>query len=205
MRQSCLLAFVGFVLLICLAGCVGSPVGEAEPRIKPRPNTESTTESPDDLSTLRSRAAGTTTVTITRMIDRETMEIENANGTEDTIRLLGVGTLETILSRVSSDGYPSVDDSTTGRDHLHEWARRQLHWPLESWKTKTSKLPSMPTRTSVGTSDGYLCTCMSTKRTSTTDCWLTAIHRCTTVSSVCERNSFRSRLRPNAMSRTVEL
>lgn len=136
MRRSRLLAFVGFVLLIFLAGCVGSPVGEAEPRIKPRPNSESTTGSSDDLSALTSWAAGGTTVTITRMIDRETMEIEYVNGTEDTIRPLGVGTPETTLSHVSSDGYPGIDDSTAGRGHLHEWARRQLHWSLEIWKAK---------------------------------------------------------------------
>jgi micrococcal nuclease len=64
------------------------------------------------------------TVTITRVIDGDTMEFEYANGTEDTIRLLGVDTPETTLSRVDPDEYPGIDDSTAGRDHLFEWGER---------------------------------------------------------------------------------
>jgi len=64
------------------------------------------------------------TVTVTRVIDGDTMEIEYANGTEDTVRLLGVDTPETTLSRVSPDEFAGIPDTTAGRDHLFNWGER---------------------------------------------------------------------------------
>ena len=118
MRRTRLVALVGVVLLVVLAGCTGSPAGESS--TPEEPNTESTeTTTPPDVVDGES-----VTVTVTRVIDGDTMEIEYANGTEETVRLLGVDTPETTLSRVSPDEFAGISDTTAGRDHLFNWGER---------------------------------------------------------------------------------
>jgi len=117
MRRTRLVALVGVVLLVALAGCTGSPVDEtATPDEPASESTETTT--PDAVD------GESVTVTVTRVIDGDTMEIEYANGTEDTVRLLGVDTPETTLSRVSPDEFAGIPDTTAGRDHLFNWGER---------------------------------------------------------------------------------
>jgi micrococcal nuclease len=115
MRRTRLVALVGVVLLVALAGCTGSPADE--PATPEEPNTKST-----ETTTMPDAVDGeSVTVTVTRVIDGDTMEIEYANGTEDTVRLLGVDTPETTLSRVSPDEFAGISDTTAGRDHLFNW------------------------------------------------------------------------------------
>jgi len=110
-------ALVGVVLLVALAGCTGSPT--EEPATPDEPDTESTeTTTPDAVD------GESVTVTVTRVIDGDTMEFEYANGTEDTVRLLGVDTPETTLSRVSPDDYAGISETTAGRDHLFNWGEQ---------------------------------------------------------------------------------
>ena len=117
MRRTQVVALVGVVLLVALAGCTGSPVdGPATPE---EPNTEPTETTPPDAVD-----GEPVTVTVTRVIDGDTMEIEFANGTEDTVRLLGVDTPETTLSRVSPGEFAGIPDTTAGRDHLFNWGER---------------------------------------------------------------------------------
>ena len=118
MRRTRLVALVGVVLLVVLAGCTGSPVDE------PATPKESTTESTEPTTTPDAVDGESVTVTVTRVIDGDTMEIEYANGTEDTVRLLGVDTPETTLSRVSPDEFTGIPDTTEGRDHLFNWGER---------------------------------------------------------------------------------
>jgi len=118
MRRTRLVALIGVVLLVALAGCTGSPVDDtATPE---EPNTEST-ETTTAIDAVDGESA---TVTVTRVIDGDTMEIEYANGTEETVRLLGVDTPETTLSRVSPDEFAGIPDTTAGRDHLFNWGER---------------------------------------------------------------------------------
>ena len=118
MRRTRLVALVGVVLLVVLAGCTGSPADE--PAAPEEPNTEST----ETTTTLDAVDGESVTVTVTRVIDGDTMEIEYANGTEETVRLLGVDTPETTLSRVSPDEFTGIPDTTAGRDHLFSWGER---------------------------------------------------------------------------------
>jgi micrococcal nuclease len=111
-------ALIGVVLLVAFAGCTGSPVDEtATPEERNNESTRTTT-TPDAVD------GESVTVTVTRVIDGDTMEIEYANGTEDTVRLLGVDTPETTLSRVSPDEFAGIPDTTAGRDHLFNWGER---------------------------------------------------------------------------------
>jgi len=109
---------VGVVLLVAFAGCTGSPVDEPPTPDEPASESTESTTTPDAVD------GESVTVTVTRVIDGDTMEIEYANGTEDTVRLLGVDTPETTLSRVSPDEFAGIPDTTAGRDHLFNWGER---------------------------------------------------------------------------------
>lgn len=63
------------------------------------------------------------TVTVTRVIDGDTMEVRFPNGEISTIRLLGVDTPETTLSEVSPEEFEGIPDTTDGRDWLYEWGK----------------------------------------------------------------------------------
>ena len=117
MQRPQLVALVGIVLLIALAGCTGSSVETVTPEEPTTEPTETTTP-PDAVD------GESITVTVTRVIDGDTMEIKYANGTEDTVRLLGVDTPETTLSRVSPKEFVGIPDTTDGRDHLFNWGKR---------------------------------------------------------------------------------
>jgi len=102
------LSLILVLLVIFLAGCSGSlPISDAEDNSAAQPDSETAS-----------------TVTVTRVIDGDTMEVEYANGTEETVRLLGVDTPETTLSRVSPDEFVGIPDTTAGRDHLFDWGER---------------------------------------------------------------------------------
>ena len=118
MRRIRLVALVGVVLLVALAGCTGSPTEEPATPDDPDNKANGTT------TTLDAVDGESVTVTVTRVIDGDTMEVEYRNGTEDTVRLLGVDTPETTLSRVSPDEFPGIPDNTAGRDHLFNWGER---------------------------------------------------------------------------------
>jgi len=167
MRQSRLLALVGVVLLVALAGCAGTPTNgpatpepesestdipadpsegenldestdQPEPEVGTEPTattndtkTTDTAETVDETTDQPTEETDSYTVTIIRVIDGDTMEFEYKNGTEDTIRLLGVDTPETTLSRVDPDEYPGIDDTTAGRDHLFEWGEKASDLAIE--------------------------------------------------------------------------
>ncbi len=91
--------------MVLLAGCSSS-----------HPGTTRTTELP-------SEDGDGWTVTITRIVDGDTVEFEYRNGTEDTARLLGVNTPEihTTNDPVEFEGVPT-DDS--GARCLRDWGHR---------------------------------------------------------------------------------
>ena len=98
---------VVLVVLLALAGCtsIGSPdsiVGSGGSA----GSTGSATV-PDGGTAINA--------TVTRVIDGDTVEVELANGTTDTIRLLGVDTPETTLSKTDPTQY-GYEDTTDTRD-----------------------------------------------------------------------------------------
>lgn len=94
----------------------------------PTPTVESSTEThtpTPPLTVARCPLQGTEwTVTITRVIDGETLEAEFPNGEINTFRLLGVDTPETILSGVSPEEFEEIPDTTSGHVHLFTWGER---------------------------------------------------------------------------------
>lgn len=69
--------------------------------------------------------------TVTRVVDGDTIEVEFADGTTDTIRLLGVDTPETTLSRTDPPEFEGVPDTAAGRDHLYNWGQRATQFGSE--------------------------------------------------------------------------
>lgn len=90
-------------------------------------------------------ASGTKwTVSVTRVIDGDTMEVQFPNGETDTIRLLGVDTPETTLSRVNPSKFEGIPDSTAGRDHLYEWGERASQFATNKLDGKTVRIETDP-------------------------------------------------------------
>jgi micrococcal nuclease len=69
--------------------------------------------------------------TVTRVVDGDTVEVEFADGTTDTIRLLGVDTPETTLSRTDPPEFEGIPDTAVGRDHLYNWGQRATQFASE--------------------------------------------------------------------------
>jgi micrococcal nuclease len=59
-------------------------------------------------------------VTVTRVVDGDTLEVEYSNGTTETVRLLGVDTPETYGS-VDPPEWEGIPDDTDGRQWLQGW------------------------------------------------------------------------------------
>ena len=93
-------------------------------------NTATATSSPTATLTptseqKRGPAQGTEwQVEITRVIDGDTVEARFPNGTVDTLRLLGVDTPETTLSKTDPAEFEGIPESSAGKDHLFEWGKK---------------------------------------------------------------------------------
>ncbi|WP_245756943.1 thermonuclease family protein [Halogranum rubrum] len=73
---------------------------------------------------------------MTRVIDGDTMEVRFPNGETDTVRLLGVDTPETTLSRVSPDEFEGISETTAGRDHLYNWGQKATQFAEDELEGK---------------------------------------------------------------------
>lgn len=99
------------VLLVALAGCSGAVVDERGP-----------SPSTDETADPRGPDSGTEwTVSVIRVIDGDTVEVQFPNGETDTVRLLGVDTPETSLDTVTPEEFEGIPNTTAGRYHLYEW------------------------------------------------------------------------------------
>lgn len=108
MQRSRQVAVLAITAVVALAGCSGvAPL--------PTSDTESTTEPVTTAEGL------SWNVTVTRVIDGDTVDIRYANGTTETVRLLGVDTPETPPNTVSPGEFEGIPDTEAGRDHLVSW------------------------------------------------------------------------------------
>jgi len=97
------------VFLIATAGCAG--IAGFEP-----PSRDSSGSPAVDGPSIER----THTVTVTRVVDGDTMEIRFRNGSTDTIRLLGVDTPE-VHTGVEPAEYEGVPENDQGRAWLERW------------------------------------------------------------------------------------
>ncbi len=107
-----------------------APASDSTPDATPTPRSTATpsrqtTSTPGDTPAARGPGDGSEwTVTVTRVVDGDTMEVRFPNGEVDTIRLIGVDTPETTLSRVDPDEFEGIPNTTAGRDWLYDWGQR---------------------------------------------------------------------------------
>jgi micrococcal nuclease len=117
------------VALLLVTGCAGGPApvnpSGAEPTSAPAVTPSSdASESAELDGAPRGPQQGTEwEVTVTRVVDGDTVEARFPNGEIDTLRLLGVDTPETSLGRVTPGEY-GFADSVDARDHLLAWGQR---------------------------------------------------------------------------------
>jgi endonuclease YncB( thermonuclease family) len=74
------------------------------------------------------------------VIDGDTVEARFPNGDIDTLRLLGVDTPETTLSRVSPEEFEGIPDTTAGRDHLFNWGEFATAFAKDKLERKTVRI-----------------------------------------------------------------
>ncbi|MGM0397581.1 MAG: thermonuclease family protein [Halobacteriota archaeon] len=79
-------------------------------------------------------------VTVTHVVDGDTVEARFPNGETDTLRLLGVDTPETAHDRVSPGEYEEIPDTVEGRDHLFEWGERASAFATEELEGETVRI-----------------------------------------------------------------
>lgn len=99
------------IAVVALAGCSGLaplPTPDAEP-----------TAAPADIAD-----GEAWNVTVTRVIDGDTVEVRYENGSTETVRLLGVDAPETPPNQVTLGEFPGIPDTDAGRDHLISWGEQ---------------------------------------------------------------------------------
>jgi len=74
---------------------------------------------------------GSVTVTVTRVVDGDTLKVEYDNGTADTVRLLGVDTPE-VHTDNSPDEFEGVPETEAGRSCLGRWGEQASSYVKET-------------------------------------------------------------------------
>jgi micrococcal nuclease len=98
------------LVVVLLAGCSGvAPL--------PAPDDDPTTAATETVD------GQAWNVTVSRVIDGDTVEVRYRNGSTETVRLLGVDTPETRADRLSPEEFETVADSDAGRAHLLSWGQ----------------------------------------------------------------------------------
>jgi len=127
------IAVLGVTLLVVLAGC-GGFAGTGD-RASPSADAADEPRGPD---------SGTEwTVSVTRVIDGDTIEVAFPNGETDTVRLLGVDTPETTYDSVTPGEF-GIPDTAAGRDHLHAWGQRATRYATETLAGETVRIETDP-------------------------------------------------------------
>lgn len=124
-------------LVIVLAGCAGvSP--EAPSTATSTPAT-SPTGTPAATPTPVPATQPQMTVTVTKVVDGDTLHIRYQNGTTDTVRLLGVDSPET-YGETTPDEFEGVPDTAAGRECLSTWGERAKTYATERLAGRTVSL-----------------------------------------------------------------
>lgn len=128
-------------LLLVASGCAGLPL--------PAPSGQDSGPAP---------AIDGSEVTVVRVVDGDTMDVEFANGSTERVRLLGVDTPE-VYTAVSPEEWEGVPDTPSGRACLENWGDRASQYATEELAGKTVTLvidPKSDTRDRYGRLLAYL-------------------------------------------------
>ena len=137
---------LAIITVVALAGCSGVaplPTPDAGPTTEPTASAEGPSWN----------------VTVTRVIDGDTVEIRYTNATTETVRLLGVDTPETPPNTVSPGEFEGISDSEAGQDHLVSWGENATDFAERKLANKEVRLvvdPESDRRGGYGRLLGYL-------------------------------------------------
>lgn len=109
-RSTEIVVAVSLVLLVPLAGC---SVTVSLPTTAPADAAGDDGDGPPGTATAYN-------VTVTNVVDGDTIDVQFADGSTDTVRLLGVDTPETHVE-VQPDEFEGIPDTDAGRQWLREW------------------------------------------------------------------------------------
>lgn len=115
-------------VLLVVSGCAGSPVatdGDGPMSVStdtPSPTAGISSTAVDAPPSPTAKPDGIE-ATVIEIVDGDTVDVRLANGSEDTVRLLGVDTPEVHTANDPSE-FEGVPDTKAGRDCLHEWGER---------------------------------------------------------------------------------
>jgi len=126
------IAVLGVTLLVLLAGCGGF----AETGDQPSPSTDAA----EPTGSGGPETGTAWVVTVTRVIDGDTIEVAFPNGETDTVRLLGVDAPETSRESVTPDEFEGIPDTSAGRDHLHAWGQNAARYAAETLAGETVRI-----------------------------------------------------------------
>jgi micrococcal nuclease len=82
--------------------------------------------------------------TVTRVVDGDTVEVRFADGTEETVRLLGVDTPE-VRGDTDPAEFEGVPETAAGRDWLRRWAERASAYAVDRLAGKRVRVVTDPT------------------------------------------------------------
>ncbi|MFB6071766.1 MAG: lamin tail domain-containing protein [Halobacterium sp.] len=112
---------LALVVLVASAGCAGGSIPEAGETTVTAATTG--TQSGAETTTASGSSAQTYTVTVTEVVDGDTLDVQYANGTLDTVRLIGVDTPET-YGETSPGEFEGIPDTDAGHAWLSDWGHR---------------------------------------------------------------------------------
>ena len=132
---------LAITVLLVASGCTGLPI--------PAPGGQDDGPAP---------AIDGSEVTVVRVVDGDTMDVEFENGSTERVRLLGVDTPE-VYTAVSTDEWEGVPDTPAGRACLENWGDRASTYATEELAGQTVTLvidPESDVRGSYGRLLAYL-------------------------------------------------
>jgi len=115
------LLLVLLATLLVTAGCSAAPAGPGDGAGDGADGAADGGTGDADLQ--GAETAGRVAVTVTRVVDGDTLTVEYENGTADTVRLLGVDTPE-VHSENTPDEFEGVPETEAGRSCLRRWGER---------------------------------------------------------------------------------
>jgi micrococcal nuclease len=119
-----------------------TPTATATPVTTTPEPTPVTTPTPTPTPTPASETPsepGRLTVTVTDVVDGDTIDIRYEDGTTDTVRLLGVDTPE-VHTSVSPDEFEGIPDTEAGRQCLRDWGETASDYATRELAGKTIQL-----------------------------------------------------------------
>lgn len=106
--------------VLLLAGCTGLPGSQPDAETATSPGAGGTAAETPAAETPTLPAGENWTVTITEVIDGDTMDAQFANGSTERVRLLGVDTPEP-YAEVDPAEWDGIPDTDAGRAWLRDW------------------------------------------------------------------------------------